>query len=103
MSVGAALGQIHARFSACAQRTTIAAPSSCCRFATTDRQPPASRMLHGGVVGRSELVAIASCFAKEPSAPKPINFSIDHLRSVGRSKRAAARCVKHGRRIANVR
>jgi acyl-coenzyme A thioesterase PaaI-like protein len=36
--------------------------------------------------------------------PKPINFSIDYLRSVGpRDTRGRATIVKHGRRIANVR
>jgi acyl-coenzyme A thioesterase PaaI-like protein len=36
--------------------------------------------------------------------PRPINFSVNYLRSVGpRETRARAEIVKHGRRIANVR
>ena len=36
--------------------------------------------------------------------PRPINFSVNYLRSVGpRATRARAEIVKHGRRIANVR
>jgi len=36
--------------------------------------------------------------------PRPINFSVNYLRSVGpRETMARAEIVKHGRRIANVR
>jgi acyl-coenzyme A thioesterase PaaI-like protein len=63
--------------------------------------------LHGGVVGAFlELVATGELFAQaEPGrVPKPINFSVNYLRSVGpRETRGKAVIVKHGRRIANVR
>ena len=36
--------------------------------------------------------------------PKPINFSVDYLRSAGpRVTRGRAEIVKHGRRVVNVR
>jgi uncharacterized protein (TIGR00369 family) len=63
--------------------------------------------LHGGVVGAFlELVAIGTMLAqsKVERMPKPINFSIDYLRSAGPVEtRGRAEIVKHGRRIANVR
>jgi acyl-coenzyme A thioesterase PaaI-like protein len=63
--------------------------------------------LHGGVVGAFlELVATGELFAQSEAArvPKPINFSVNYLRSVGpRETRGKAVIVKHGRRIANVR
>jgi len=63
--------------------------------------------LHGGVVGAFlELVAVGSMLAQSEleRVPKPINFSIDYLRSVGPvDTRGRAIIVKHGRRIANVR
>jgi acyl-coenzyme A thioesterase PaaI-like protein len=63
--------------------------------------------LHGGVVGAFlELVAMAAMLGQGDGArvPKPINFSIDYLRSVGPAEtRGRAAIVKHGRRIANVR
>jgi acyl-coenzyme A thioesterase PaaI-like protein len=63
--------------------------------------------LHGGVVGAFlELTALVQVIARSDSdrVPKPINFTIDYLRSVGpRATRARADVVKHGRRIVNVR
>jgi uncharacterized protein (TIGR00369 family) len=63
--------------------------------------------LHGGVVGAFlELVATGELFEQTEAGrvPKPIDFSIDYLRSVGpRPTRGKATIVKHGRRIANVR
>ena len=63
--------------------------------------------LHGGVVGAFlELVATGELFAQAEAGrvPKPINFSVNYLRSVGpRETRGKAVIVKHGRRIANVR
>jgi acyl-coenzyme A thioesterase PaaI-like protein len=63
--------------------------------------------LHGGVVGAFlELTALVGLLEQADSerVPRPINFAIDYLRSVGpRDTRARAEIVKHGRRIANVR
>ena len=63
--------------------------------------------LHGGVVGAFlELVATGELFAQAEAGrvPRPINFSVNYLRSVGpRETRGQAVIVKHGRRIANVR
>lgn len=63
--------------------------------------------VHGGVVGAFlELAALVGLVDATDSdrVPRPINFSIDYLRSVGpRDTRARAEIVKHGRRIANVR
>jgi uncharacterized protein (TIGR00369 family) len=63
--------------------------------------------LHGGVVGAFlELVATGALFtqAEQGRVPKPIDFNIDFLRSVGpRPTHGKATIVKHGRRIANVR
>ena len=63
--------------------------------------------LHGGVVGAFlELTALVGLIDQTDSdrVPRPINFSVNYLRSVGpRDTRARAEIVKHGRRIANVR
>jgi acyl-coenzyme A thioesterase PaaI-like protein len=63
--------------------------------------------LHGGVVGAFlELTALVQAIELGDSerVPKPINFSVDYLRSAGpRETRGRAEVVKHGRRIANVR
>jgi len=63
--------------------------------------------LHGGVVGAFlELTALVGLIEQTDSerVPRPINFSVNFLRSVGpRETRARAEIVKHGRRIANVR
>ncbi len=63
--------------------------------------------VHGGVVGAFlELTALVGLIDQADSdrVPRPINFSVDYLRSVGpRETRARAEIVKHGRRIANVR
>ena len=63
--------------------------------------------LHGGVVGAFlELVAVGTMLAHSDleKVPKPINFSIDYLRSVGPVETLGrAVIIKHGRRIANVR
>lgn len=63
--------------------------------------------LHGGVVGAFlELTALIQAIelGGGERLPKPINFSVDYLRSAGpRDTRGRAEVVKHGRRIANVR
>jgi uncharacterized protein (TIGR00369 family) len=63
--------------------------------------------VHGGVVGAFlELAALVGLIEMSDSdrVPRPINFSVNYLRSVGpRETRARAEIVKHGRRIANVR
>jgi len=63
--------------------------------------------LHGGVVGAFlELTALVELTRQLHSAgtPKPINFSIDYLRSAGADDTfGRAEIIKHGRRIANVR
>jgi acyl-coenzyme A thioesterase PaaI-like protein len=63
--------------------------------------------LHGGVVGAFlELAALVGLIDATDGdrVPRPINFSVDYLRSAGpRATRARAEIVKHGRRIANVR
>jgi uncharacterized protein (TIGR00369 family) len=63
--------------------------------------------LHGGVVGAFlELTALVQAIelADTERVPKPINFSVDYLRSAGpRDTHGRAEIVKHGRRIANVR
>jgi uncharacterized protein (TIGR00369 family) len=63
--------------------------------------------VHGGVVGAFlELAALVQLLEQSDGerVPKPINMSIDYLRSAGpRDTRARAEIVKHGRRIANVR
>jgi len=63
--------------------------------------------LHGGVVGAFlELVATGALFTQteQGRVPKPIDFNVDFLRSVGpRATHGKATIVKHGRRIANVR
>jgi acyl-coenzyme A thioesterase PaaI-like protein len=63
--------------------------------------------LHGGVLGAFlELTAIAQLLweGEGEGIPKPIDVSIDYLRSAG-PKDTFARAVitKHGRRVANVR
>jgi acyl-coenzyme A thioesterase PaaI-like protein len=63
--------------------------------------------LHGGVVGAFlELTALLGLVEQSDNerVPKPVNFSVNYLRSVGaRDTRGRAEIVKHGRRIANVR
>lgn len=63
--------------------------------------------IHGGVVGAFlELTALLGLVeqSEDGAIPKPINFSIDYLRSAGpHETRGRAEIVKHGRRIANVR
>lgn len=63
--------------------------------------------VHGGVVGAFlELTALVAAIDMVDSerVPKPINFSVDYLRSVGpRDTWGRAEIVKQGRRIANVR
>lgn len=68
---------------------------------------PALPAVHGGVVGAFlELTALLQLvdIAGTGRVARPINFSIDYLRSAGpRDTRGRAEIVKHGRRIANVR
>lgn len=63
--------------------------------------------IHGGVVGAFlELTALLQLLeiSGTERVARPINFSIDYLRSAGpRDVRGRAEIVKHGRRIANVR
>ena len=63
--------------------------------------------IHGGVVGAFlELTALVGLLEQtdDERVPRPINMSVNYLRSVGpRPTRARAEIVKHGRRIANVR
>ncbi|MFN2427262.1 MAG: PaaI family thioesterase [Candidatus Binatia bacterium] len=63
--------------------------------------------VHGGVVGAFlELTALLQLveIVGEERVARPINFSIDYLRSAGpRDTYGRAEIVKHGRRIANVR
>ena len=63
--------------------------------------------LHGGVVGAFlELTALVGLLDQTDGdrVPRPINLSVNYLRSVGRHETfARAEIVKHGRRIANVR
>jgi len=63
--------------------------------------------VHGGVLGSFlEMTALFGLLDESEGEriPKPINFSIDYLRSAGPSNtRGRAGIVKLGRRIANVR
>ncbi|GIW41433.1 MAG: thioesterase [Candidatus Binatia bacterium] len=62
--------------------------------------------IHGGVLGALlELTAIVRLLEETGGerVPKPINFSVDYLRSAGpATTRARAEIFKLGRRIANV-
>jgi uncharacterized protein (TIGR00369 family) len=61
--------------------------------------------IHGGVLGAFlELTAFLRLYAESADrAPKPIDFSVDYLRSAGpRTTMAQADIFKLGRRIANV-
>ena len=62
--------------------------------------------IHGGVLGAFlELTALLGLIDESGSerVPKPINFSVDYLRSAGaKTTRARATIFKLGRRIANV-
>ena len=62
--------------------------------------------IHGGVLGSFlELTALLRLMDEDgvASVPRPINFSIDYLRSAGpRTTRARAEIFKLGRRIAHV-
>ncbi len=63
--------------------------------------------VHGGVIGAFlEMTAFLGLMDEDEGGrvPKPINFSIDYLRSAGAAEtRGRAEIVKLGRRIANVR
>lgn len=63
--------------------------------------------IHGGVIGAFlELTALFRLIDESglDSVPRPINFSIDYLRSAGpRPTRARAEIFKLGRRISHVR
>jgi len=63
--------------------------------------------VHGGVVGAFlEMTAILALIDQGDAerVPKPINFSVDYLRSAGPHETLGrAEIVKLGRRIANVR
>lgn len=62
--------------------------------------------IHGGVIGSFlEMTAMLRLIDESgvESSPRPINFSIDYLRSAGpRTTRARADIFKLGRRIAHV-
>lgn len=67
----------------------------------------AIRAIHGGAIGSFlELTAMAQVFllTELDSPPKPVNLTVDYLRS-GRAEDLYARAIvtKLGRRIANVR
>lgn len=68
---------------------------------------PTLPAIHGGVLGAFlELAALLRLIqeAAPDKLPKPINFSIDYLRSAGpKDCRARAEIFKLGRRIANVK
>lgn len=69
---------------------------------------PALPAVHGGVVGAflemTALLHLVEHASEGGRIARPINFSIDYLRSAGpRDTRGRAEIVKHGRRIANVR
>jgi uncharacterized protein (TIGR00369 family) len=63
--------------------------------------------IHGGVIGAFlELTALLRLIDESgvESVPRPINFSIDYLRSAGpRPTRAHAEIFKLGRRVTHVR
>lgn len=63
--------------------------------------------VHGGVIGAFlEMAAIFQLVRdlEGDRLPKPVNLTVEYLRSVGpRETLAAATITKHGRRIANVR
>jgi uncharacterized protein (TIGR00369 family) len=63
--------------------------------------------VHGGVIGAFlELAALFQLVheAEGTRLPKPINLTVEYLRSVGpRITLASATITKHGRRVANVR
>ena len=63
--------------------------------------------LHGGVLGAFlEIVAILQLVKEQPGdgLPKPINLTVDYLRSAGpRELFGRATITKRGRRVANVR
>lgn len=63
--------------------------------------------VHGGVIGAFlEMAAIFQLVheVEGDRLPKPINLTVDYLRSVGpRDTLATATITKHGRRVANVR
>jgi acyl-coenzyme A thioesterase PaaI-like protein len=67
---------------------------------------PVLPAIHGGVLGAFlELTAILRLLDESSGdrVPKPINFSVDYLRTAGpRDTRARADIFKLGRRIANV-
>jgi uncharacterized protein (TIGR00369 family) len=63
--------------------------------------------VHGGVVGAFlEMTAMLGLIDQSDGEriPRPINFSVDYLRSAGPAEtRGRAEIVKLGRRVANVR
>jgi len=67
---------------------------------------PALPALHGGLIGAFlELTALMRLIeeSRTTGIPRPINFSVDYLRSAGpKTTRARATIFKLGQRIANV-
>jgi len=63
--------------------------------------------IHGGVIGAFLEMAAIFQLVREGEGdrlPKPINFTVEYLRSAGpRDAFAQATLTKHGRRVANVR
>lgn len=63
--------------------------------------------IHGGVIGAFLEMAAIFQLVREGEGdrlPKPINFTVEYLRSAGpRDAFARATITKHGRRVANVR
>jgi acyl-coenzyme A thioesterase PaaI-like protein len=77
------------------------------RFDRTIVGNPNLPAIHGGVIGAFLEMAAIFQLVREGEGdglPKPINFTIEYLRSAGpRDAMAQATITKHGRRVANVR
>ena len=77
------------------------------RFAQAIVGNPNLPAIHGGVIGAFLEMAAIFQLVREGEGdrlPKPINFTVEYLRSAGpRDAFAQATITKHGRRVANVR
>jgi uncharacterized protein (TIGR00369 family) len=77
------------------------------RFDATIVGNPNLPAVHGGVIGAFLEMAAIFQLVREGEGerlPKPINLTVEYLRSVGpRDTFARATITKHGRRVANVR
>jgi len=76
------------------------------RFDQTIVGNPNLPAIHGGVIGAFLEMAAIFQLVREGEGdrlPKPINFTVEYLRSAGpRDAFAQATITKHGRRVANV-